>query len=373
MKINLVATAPMGLEALVAKEIQALGYETTVDNGRIYFEGDELAIVRTNMWVRTADRIKIVVGKFKAVTFEELFSQTKALPWEQYLDANSIFPVAGRSHKSTLFSVPDCQAIVKKAIVERLKEAYQLGGWIDENGARSRIEVILLKDEAMLLLDTSGDALHKRGYRAEQGAAPLKETMAAALILLSNWKGEVPLIDPVCGSGTLAIEAAMIAQNIAPGFNRDFDAENWSWISPDLWEKERQYCEEVADYDKQLEIYASDIDPKMVEIAQKNATEVGFGEVIHFKQMNVLDLTLHTPKGAIVANPPYGERLGEREEVETMYQHLGELIKESPQWSMYILTSYKQFEHLIGKKATKRRKLYNGAIECQYYQYWGER
>ncbi|TDL95559.1 class I SAM-dependent RNA methyltransferase [Macrococcus brunensis] len=369
---QLLATSPMGLEAVVAKEVNELGYETKTENGRVLFEGDARAIVRSNLWLRTADRVKIVVGRFYATTFDQLFEQTKALPWEDIIGPQGSFPVSGKSLKSKLFSVPDCQAIVKKAIVERLKKAHDIKGWIDESGALYKVEVSILKDEVLLTIDTSGAGLHKRGYRLAQGAAPMKETLAAALVRLSNWNGDTPFIDPFCGSGTIAIEAAMIAQNIAPGFNREFASEEWDIIPEEMYEEERIKADNEALYDKEIDITASDIDPEMIKIAQNNATEVGFGDLIKFKQMNVHDLTLHAEKGAIVGNPPYGERIGERDEVEAMYKYLGELIKENPKWSLYIMTSYKEFEVLVGKKATKRRKLFNGYLECTYYQYWGE-
>lgn len=370
---QILATTPMGMEAIAAKEIQALGYETTIENGRVLYNGDARAIVKSNLWLRSADRVKLVVGRFFATTFEQLFDKTKEIPWENFISENGQFPVQGKSLKSKLFSVPDCQAIVKKAIVERLKRAHGKQGWLTETGALYKVEVSILKDEVLLTIDTSGAGLHKRGYRLAQGEAPMKETLAAALVLLSNWKGETPFIDPFCGSGTIAIEAAMIAQNIAPGFNRDFASEAWDIIPDGLFDEERTLAEEVAEYDKEISITASDIDPKMVEIAKNNAFEVGFGDIITFKQMNVHDLTLTGEKGAIVGNPPYGERIGERKEVEEMYKFLGELIHKNPEWSLYILTSYKTFETLIGQKATKRRKLFNGYIECTYYQYWGKK
>lgn len=373
MQYNLVATAPMGLESIVAKEVQELGYETKVENGRIYYSGDKRAIVRSNIWLRCADRVKIVVAKFPAYTFEELFEKTKEIEWDKYLPEDANFPVDGRSHKSKLFSISDCQSIVKKAIVEKMKKSYGVSGWLKETGARYRLEIIMLNDEATILLDTSGDGLHKRGYRAKQGTAPLKETMAAAMVKLTNWKGETPFYDLFCGSGTLLIEAAMIAQNMAPGINRTFDFEKWHWIPKSLVTEERNKAEDLIDYDKELELYGSDIDPKMIDTAKDNAEEIGLSGVIEFKQMSVYDFLPKKDFGCIIANPPYGERLGERQEVEKMYKFLGEILKDKKGWSLYLLTSHKMFEHLYGKKATKRRKLFNGAIECTYYQYWGQK
>lgn len=371
---QLLAVCPMGLEAVVAKEVQELGYETTVENGRIFFEGDESAIVKCNLWLRTADRIKIVVDQFKATTFDELFEKTKALPWETIIEQDGNFPVQGRSVKSTLFSVPDCQAIVKKAIVERLRRAYQERGWLNETGAKYPVEVSILKDNALLTIDTSGSGLNKRGYRLAQGEAPIKETLAASLIRLANWTGDTPLIDPFCGSGTIAIEACLIAQNIAPGFNRDFVSEKWDMMPDNLYDEMRDEADQQANYDRKLEIYASDIDPKMIDIARRNAEEVGLADIIQFSVKDVNTLTIDTDKPiALIGNPPYGERIGDRDEVEVMYRYIGELMQQHPHLSTYILTSSTEFEHLVNQKATKRRKLFNGYIECTYYQYWGKR
>lgn len=371
---QLLAVCPMGLEAVVAKEIQELGYETTVENGRIFFEGDESAIVKCNLWLRTADRIKIVVGQFKATTFDELFEKTKALPWETIVEQDGNFPVQGRSVKSTLFSVPDCQAIVKKAIVERLRRAYQERGWLNETGAKYPVEVSILKDNALLTIDTSGSGLNKRGYRLAQGEAPIKETLAASLIRLANWTGDTPLIDPFCGSGTIAIEACLIAQNIAPGFNRDFVSEKWDMMPDNLYDEMRDEADQQANYDRKLEIYASDIDPEMIDIARRNAEEVGLADIIQFSVKDVNTLTIDTDEPiALIGNPPYGERIGDRDEVEVMYRYIGELMQQHPHLSTYILTSSTEFEHLVNQKATKRRKLFNGYIECTYYQYWGKR
>ncbi|MCO4345617.1 class I SAM-dependent RNA methyltransferase [Staphylococcus agnetis] len=368
---QLLAVCPMGLESIVAKEVQELGYETRIENGRIYFEGDESAIVKANLWLRTADRVKLIVGQFEAVTFDELFEKTKALPWEAIISKDGKFPVQGRSLKSKLFSVPDVQAITKKAIVERLKHAYKIPGWLEESGANYPVEVNILKDKVLLTIDTSGSGLNRRGYRLKQGEAPIKETLAAALVKLANWTGDTPLIDPFCGSGTIAIEACMIAQNITPGFNRSFVSEQWDIMPDQLFDSLRAEADEAADYDKEIEIYASDIDPHMVEIAKANADEVGMGDIIQFsvKDVNTLTLTHEGPIG-IIGNPPYGERIGERDEVEEMYRYLGTLLHKHDQLSLYIMTSHKDFEYLANRKATKRRKLFNGYIETTYYQYW---
>ncbi|HHW38571.1 MAG TPA: class I SAM-dependent RNA methyltransferase [Bacillales bacterium] len=373
-KITLIATAAMGIEALVAKEVKDLGYENvTVDNGKVTIEADESAICRTNLWLRTADRVKLKIGEFKATTFDELFEKTKALPWGDFIPENGEFPVIGKSVKSKLFSVSDCQAIVKKAVVEKLKHHYKRTTWFEENGPLFRIEVALLKDIVTLTIDTSGTGLHKRGYRTEQGVAPLKETLAATLVLLTNWNPDRPFVDPFCGSGTIPIEAALIGQNIAPGFNREFVSQNWHWIRQEDWDRAFEEAEDLARYDQALDISGSDIDHRMIEIAKGNALEAGFGDVINFKQMQVKDFTTKKEYGVIVGNPPYGERLGEKEEVEQMYKEMGKAFAPYDTWSVYMLTSHQDFEKIYGKDATKKRKLFNGFIQTNYFQYWGKR
>lgn len=370
---KLVATAAMGLEAIVAQEVNALGYETTVDNGKVYFEGDETAIARTNLWLRVADRVKIVVGQFPATSFEQLFESVKALPWEKYLPVDAAFPVSGKSVKSKLFSVPDCQAITKKAIVERMKQHYKRLGFLDESGATYKIEVSILKDMATLTIDTSGAGLHKRGYRQAQGEAPLKETLAAALVQISKWNPNRPFVDPFCGSGTIALEAAMLGQNIAPGYNREFISEAWPWMKAKIWDEVRNEADSLANYEQPLEIFGSDIDHRMVSIAQENALEAGFGEIITFKQMQARDFTTQLTDGVMIGNPPYGERIGDVEVVEQVIRDLGTIMKSYPTWSVYMLSSMKNFEELYGRQATKKRKLFNGFIETNYYQFWGQK
>lgn len=371
MKYKIVATCPMGIEAIVAKEVRNLGFDCIVENGRVIYEGDERAIAKSNLWLRCADRIKLLIGEFPATTFDELFEGTKALPWEKFMDVTSEIYVTGKSVKSKLFSVPDCQAIVKKAIVERIKQAYHHYSWLEENGPKVPVEVSILKDKAQLLIDTSGHGLHKRGYRIEQGEAPLKETLAAALILLTNWTYERPFVDPFCGSGTIPIEAALIGQNIAPGFNREFISELWEWMPNKVWEEVRIEAEDLAKYDRELSIYGFDIDHNMINIANKNAMEAGLSGVINFKQMQVTDFRTTDQYGVIVGNPPYGERLGEKEKVEQMYREMGKTFSLLDTWSIYIITSHPKFEEFYGKKATKKRKLFNGFIRTDYYQYWG--
>lgn len=372
-KFNLVATAAMGLEAIVADELKALGYETRTENGKVYFEGEERDIARTNLWLRVADRVKIVVGSFPARTFDQLFEGVKSLPWEKIMPVDAEFPVTGKSVKSKLYSVPDCQSITKKAIVERMKKVHGRLGMLEETGPKFKIEVSILKDMATLTIDTSGAGLHKRGYRTEQGEAPLKETLAAALVYISKWTPNRPFVDPFCGSGTIALEAAMIGQNIAPGYNREFISEEWPFMKQEIWDEVRDEADQAANYDQPLQISGSDIDHRMVEIAKRNALEAGFGELIDFKQMQVLDFTTHDEDGVMIGNPPYGERIGEVEAIEQMISDIGHMMKAYPTWSVYMLSSMENFEELYGRRATKKRKLFNGFIRTDYYQFWGRK
>ncbi|KAA0966101.1 class I SAM-dependent RNA methyltransferase [Sporosarcina sp. ANT_H38] len=372
-EFKLVATSAMGLESLVADEVKALGYKTTSENGKIYFQGDELAIAKSNLWLRVADRVRIVAGEFEATTFDDLFEQTKAIPWERFLPVDAEFPVAGKSVKSTLYSVPDCQAIVKKAIVERLKIAYKRVGFFDESGPLFKLEVSILKDKVTLTIDSSGTGLHKRGYRLAQGDAPLKETLAAALVKVSRWNPNRPFIDPFCGSGTIAIEAAMIGQNIAPGYNREFLSEEWPWINKNIWDQVREEAEDLAKYDQPLDISGFDYDPRMIKVAQENAAGAGFMDLIKFQTCDVRDLTIDSLNGVMVGNPPYGERLGEVEDAEEITKELGRIMKNHPSWSVYMLSSLENYEKMYGHRATKKRKLFNGFIRTDLYQFWGQR
>ncbi|MGN7409759.1 THUMP domain-containing class I SAM-dependent RNA methyltransferase [Sporosarcina sp. SAFN-010] len=370
---KLVATAAMGLEGLVAEEVKALGYETMTENGKVYFSGDAHAIAKANMWLRIADRVRIIVGEFKATTFDELFEKTKELPWEEYLPVDATFPVAGKSVKSILYSVPDCQAIVKKAIAEKLKTVHGRVGFLDETGPLFKLEVSILKDKVTLTIDSSGAGLHKRGYRVGQGDAPLKETLAAALVKLTKWNPDRPFVDPFCGSGTIPIEAAMLGQNLAPGYNREFLSEQWPWMAESVWDRVREEVEDVADYDRKLMISGSDWDPAMIKVAEKNAAEAGFLDIINWNVCNVADLSLDGENGVLVGNPPYGERLGELEEAEDITATLGNVMKPYPSWSVYMLSSLENFETMYGKRATKKRKLFNGFIRTDLYQFWGKR
>ncbi|HEY4602478.1 MAG TPA: class I SAM-dependent RNA methyltransferase [Cerasibacillus sp.] len=372
-QVTLIATAAMGLEAIVGREVRELGYDAAIENGRVLFNAPLSAIPRCNLWLRTADRVKIHVGEFKVTSFDELFEATKQLPWEQYINEDGQFPVSGKSVKSKLFSVSDCQAIVKKAIVDRLRLKYGIASRMPETGALYKVEVALHKDIATLTIDTSGSGLHKRGYRVLQGEAPLKETMAAALLLLTNWTPNKTLIDPFCGSGTIPIEASLIGQNIAPGFNRNFASESWNMLPQDLWDKAFEEAEDLANYDQELNIIGSDINHKMIDASRENSQEAGLGDLIQWKQMQVKDLTIRKEGGYIVTNPPYGKRLSADKEVETIYRDFGAIMKHHPTWSVYVMTAYNQFEKAYGKKATKKRKLFNGFIRTDYYQYHGEK
>ena len=370
---HLMATAAAGLESLVGKELERLGYEHQVENYRVRFDGTQKDILNTNVWLRTADRIKIIVGEFDATTFDQLFEGVKALPWEDYLNYDSEFPVAGRSKKSELFSVPDVQAITKKAIVNRLQEAYHIRTRLPENGYFAQLEVMIDKDHVMVTLDTTGESLFKRGYRVNKGGAPLKENFAAALVLLTNWHPDCPFVDPTTGSGTIAIEAALIGRNIAPGLIRDFDIESMDWFDKKLSDEVRDAAEAQADYDRTLDIEGFDIDENMVDIARENAKHAGLGQDITFKQLAAKDWTTDKLNGVLVTNPPYGERLGELEAARELYEQMGTVYRNLPSWSKYILTSDLEFEKSYGEKSTKRRKLYNGALRVDYFQYWGKR
>lgn len=371
-KIELIATAAFGLEAVVAKELKELGYtDQMVENGRVTFYGDESAICRTNLWLRSADRVLVKVGEFTATTFAELFEQTKALPWQQWLPENAEFPVDGKSVKSKLFSVSDCQAIVKKAIVEKLKETYKKT-WFEETGPRYKIEVGLLKDRATLTIDTSGAGLHKRGYRELSARAPLRETLAAALVRLSKWPVDHVFADPFCGSGTIPIEAALLALKIAPGLRRSFSAEKWPNIPRRYWLQAREEAKDTIMRGISLRITGTDYDDKALSLARYHARKAGVESQIHFQRLNFTDFRSRYEQGFVICNPPYGERLGEVKEAEMLYRQMGQVFAKMPTWSVFVIASHKGFEKLYGRPADKKRKLYNGRIECHYYQYRGQ-
>ena len=375
-KFKLIATAAAGLEAVVGREIRNLGIECQVENGRVRFDGTVETIIETNLWLRAADRIKIVVGSFPAKTFEELFQGIFALDWENYLPFGAKFPIAkAKCVKSKLHNEPSVQAISKKAVVKKLQKHYARPESVPliENGAEFKIEVSILKDVATVLIDTTGSSLFKRGYRAEKGGAPIKENMAAAILLLSNWYPDKPLIDPTCGSGTFCIEAAMIGMNMAPGLHRHFAFEEWNWVDSDLISHVRARALGQIKQDIQLDILGADIDARMVEIAKRNAEEAGVSEQIVFKQMRLQDLHTDKINGVIVSNPPYGERLLDDDAVTKLYQEMGQTFAPLKTWSKFILTSDEAFEAKFGSQADKKRKLYNGTLKVYLYQYFGQR
>ena len=370
---ELVVPCHFGMEAVTKREIYDLGYEITrVEDGRITFEGDAEAICRANVFLRSAERVLLLVGRFKATTFEELFQGIKALPWEEYIPQDGKFWVKKASSiKSKLFSPSDIQSIAKKAIVERLKGVYKTE-WFKEDGTAYPIRIFLLKDEVMVALDTSGDSLHKRGYRLQTSKAPITETLAAALIMLTPWRKDRILVDPFCGSGTFPIEAAMMAANIAPGMNREFTAEAWTNIIPrQLWYDAVQEAEEMVDKDIVVDIQGYDLDGDVVKAARENAKRAGVDHLIHFQQRDVANLRHPKKYGFIITNPPYGERLEEKADLPELYTTIGDVYKNLDAWSMYMITSYEDAERYIGKKADKNRKIYNGMIKTYFYQFMG--
>lgn len=370
-RFDLIATTTFGLEAVAARELQQLGYTVlrTVD-GRVYFQGDERDIARCNLWLRSADRLLIRVGEFPAPDFDALFDRTMDLPWAELLPIDAKFPVAGRSVMSRLHAVPAVQGCVKKAIVESLKKKYQRFRF-EESGAVYPIEVSLLRDVASITLDTSGDGLHKRGYRAFVGAAPLRETMAAGLIQLSYWNRERLLVDPFCGSGTIPIEAALIGRNMAPGMGRSFAAEDWRWFDRRIWKDARTEARDLRQPRLAQAVLGFDHDPAAIRLSERGAREAGVEGDVQFREQEVSDFRSNQDYGVVICNPPYGERLGDPEEVAAVYRELGRVLAPLNTWSIYVITSNRAFEHQFGRRAHRRRKLFNGKLECQFYQYPG--
>ena len=373
--INFIATTTFGLEAIVKREAQNLGFSNiSVEDGIVNFTGEIKDIPKANIWFRSADRILMVMNKFKATTFEELFQGVKSINWADFLPKDANFIVSGKSLKSTLSSVPACQKITEKAIVEKLKLTYKGVEYFSKSGALYKVQVAILKDNVTITLDTSGTGLHKRGYRENQLSAPLKETLASALIDLSYYKKDRILIDPTCGSGTIAIEAAMIAKNIAPGLMRNFASENWDFIDKSYWKENRKDAYSKIDVNCRPEIYASDIDEKAIQIAKGNAKIAGVDDCIRFevKPLNKVDIK-NIKYGICICNPPYAERIGILEEVEQLYKDMGKIFNSNKTFSTYVLTSHEGFEKLYGRKADKKRKLFNGNVKVEYYQFFGER
>ena len=371
--MELIAPCHFGLEAVLKKEIIDLGYDIIkVEDGKVTFLGDAEAICRANIFSRTAERILLKIGSFKALTFEELFEKTKALPWEEFIPENGKFWVKkATSMKSKLFSSSDIQSIMKKAIVERMKQSYKKD-WFEEDGNEYPVRVTILKDEVTIGLDTSGDSLHKRGYRLLVGKAPISETLAAALILLTPWNKDRILVDPFCGSGTFAIEAAMIGANIAPGMNRHFTAQKWENLIPKSeWEAVLKEAQELVRKDIKMDIQAYDIEENMVKAARENAKRAGVENYIHFQKRPVCELSHSKKYGFIITNPPYGERLEEKEALPLLYQKFGESFRKLSDWSAYMITGYEDAERYFGRKADKNRKIYNGMIKTYFYQFMG--
>jgi len=370
--IELCAPCGFALEAVLSREIKELGFEITrVEDGRVYFLSDEYGIARANLWLRTADRILLKMGEFYATSFEELFENTKNLSWHEWIPKEGSFPAAKASSvRSKLFSTSDIQSIVKKAVVESLKKKFKVN-WFSESGASYPIHILVFKDKVTLYLDTSGTALHKRGYREIGSAAPLRETLAAALVLLTPWREGRLLVDPFCGSGTILIEAALKSLNIAPGLKRDFVSEKWFRIPEKLWHRARQEAQDNIKPDNDIRIQGYDIDDKVIKIARDNAKKAGVEKYIHFQQRDVRDFSSKEKYGFIVTNPPYGERLEDIKTVEQLYRDMGKVFSTLDTWSFYILTAHDGFERFFGRKADKKRKLYNGMMKTDLYQYFG--
>lgn len=370
---ELTAPCHFGLESVLKREIYDLGYEILeVEDGRVTFEGDAEAICRANINLRTTERVLLRVGKFRAETFDELFEGIKALPWEDYIPYDGRFWVTKASSiKSKLFSPSDIQSIVKKAVVERLKREYHKD-WFEETGASYPLRIFLLKDEVTVTIDTSGDSLHKRGYRTLTSKAPITETLAAALLMLTPWNKDRILVDPFCGSGTFPIEAAMIAANIAPGMNRNFISEQWTNLIPkSLWYEAVTEAQEQADRNIKVDIQGYDIDGDIIKAARENARRAGVEDMIHFQQRPVSQLNHSKKYGFIITNPPYGERLEEKAALPELYRTIGEAYNRLDSWSMYLITSYEQTQNDIGRKADKNRKIYNGMLKTYFYQFMG--
>ena len=371
--MELIAPCHFGLESVLKREIIDIGYEVSrVEDGRVSFIGDAEAICRANVFLRTAERVLLKVGSFNAYSFEELFENTKALPWEDYIPENGRFWVTkATSIKSKLFSPSDIQSIMKKAMVERMKQVYHKD-WFSEDGSDYPVRVFLMKDEVVVAIDTTGDSLHKRGYRLLTSKAPITETLAAALIMLTPWNKDRILVDPFCGSGTFAIEAAMIGANIAPGMNRKFCAMNWTNLIPkEEWDYAVEEAKDMVRADVEMNIQAYDLDGDIVKAARENARRAGVEQYIHFQQRDVAQLNNPKKYGFIITNPPYGERIAEKEELPQIYKTFGDRFKQLDTWSAYMITSYEHAERDMGRKADKNRKIYNGMMKTYFYSFMG--
>ncbi len=369
-KYTLIATTSFGLESIIANELKGLGYfDLKTENGKVSFSGDDRDIVRCNLWLRCADRLQLKMAEFPVMDFEELFQGTLKVPWEKLIPENGKMHVVGKSVKSKLFSVPDCQSIVKKAVVEGMKRKYQRS-LFPEDGPVYKIQISILKDTATLTIDTSGPGLHKRGYRQGKGEAPIRETLAAAMVLISKWDPSRVFADPLCGSGTIPIEAALIGKNIAPGLNRKFAAEEWPTIPKKIWNTLRYEAAEAIN-NKPLSIFASDIDKPVFLRAKENAKNADISDYIDFQRKPLEEFSSSAKHGCIVCNPPYGERLSDRAGVEELYKKMGQTFSSLDTWSFFILSSHSEFQKYFGTISDKNRKLYNGKIKCYLYQYFG--
>jgi len=372
-EFEVVASSTFGLEAIVKREIETLGYEITDSrNGRLTYKGDYRAVVRSNLWLRCADRVYIKTGECIARTFEELFQYTLTIPWEEFLPKNAHYIVTGSSARSVLHSVPACQSIIEKGIANRLCSHYNID-WLPKNGPVYTIRFMFQKDECVFLINTSGAGLHDRGYRVKNVPAPIKETMAAALVSLSFFKPGRLMADPFCGSGTIAIEAAMMARNQAPGLSRKFDCTYWENIEEKIWKEEKAAAFKAINQDAEFRILASDYDSRAIKIAKRNAEEAGVDDCIEFAVKDVKNFRADEEKGMIICNPPYGQRIGNDDEIDAIYENLKYFMSINPTWSLFLITPDKSFEKKMGREADRRRKLYNGDIETCYYQYYGKK
>ena len=369
MMFDLCVPCLLGLEGPISDELRRLGMDGVAsENGRVYFKGDAASLATANICLRTGERVLIEAGRFSATTFDALFESVKAIPWENYLPKDGAFPVKGYCLNSQLMSVPDCQKIIKKAIAERLKAKYH-SAWFEETGALYQIQFSIMKDNVSVCIDTSGAGLHKRGYRPAHNAAPLKETMAAALVTLSRYRGRDDFCDPFCGSGTIPIEAALIARNIAPGIRRNFSAESWKSIPGSVW-KEAREAARSREFHGEYSIIGSDIDPNAIKIARENAERAGVADIIRFEAADAMSFSRKTESGTIVTNPPYGERIMEKQEAEELYRGFGKAWASTENWKLYLLSSHTEFERTFGRPADKKRKLYNGMIKCDLFMYF---
>ena len=369
MDFKLCVPCLLGLEAPIADELKRLGMANVAsENGRVYFTGDESAVACANVNLRVGERVLVELGRFNAVTFEELFQGVKAIRWEDIIPRDGAFPVKGYSLNSALFSVSDCQKIIKKAIVERLRGVYGID-WFPESAETYQVQFSIMKDNVSVCLDTSGEGLHKRGYRPAHNAAPLKETMAAAMVKLSRYRGRDDFCDPFCGSGTIPIEAALIARNIAPGLHRSFAAQSWRMIDPAVWRDAREAAR-AKEFHGEYNIVGSDIDPKAIAIARENADRAAVSDIVRFEVADAAVLDRKTERGVIVTNPPYGERIMEKEQAEALYRAFGAAWRKTENWHLYLLSSHTEFERCFGKTADKKRKLYNGMIKCDLFMYF---